>query len=523
MKNVSVITPIANTDSSDTKLRVAAYCRVSTDNEDQLESLEAQKTHYKAYIEANSSWEYAGLYYDEGITGTKMGKRLDLLRLISDCENRKVDLIVTKSISRLSRNTADCLELVRKLTGLGVFIYFEKENLHTGTMENELMLSILTGLAENEATSIAQNSKWSVTQRFQNGTYKLSSVPYGYDVTDGKLIVNEAEAEIVRYIFSEALSGKSSYTIAKALNKRNLITKRGVQWTPETVRGMLKNEKYVGDSILQKTYTDSRFNRHRNNGELEQFLIPDNHERIISREEFDAVNQLITQRAKEKGITSQSDKYCNRYPFSGRIICSECGGVFKRRHHRKSTKCIAWCCTTHIVDAKKCSMKFIENDVLEHAFVTMMNKLIFSHSAVLKPLLQAIRSISAGDGLLSIQEIDKLLDENNEQQNVLVTLMSKGYLDKIVYKKSNNQLLQEAERLQRQKEAIIRLLENGNQHLSEVSFLLQFASKSPMLQHFDDSLFTQLVDRIEVFSRSEIGFVLKCGLTLKETLKSNRT
>ena len=180
------------------KLRVAAYARVSTDSAEQLISLEAQKLHYEAYIKANSDWEFAGIYYDEGISGTKKERRTELMRLISDCENRKIDFIVTKSISRFARNTMDCLELVRKLTHLGVFIYFEKENINTQSMDSELMLTILSSLAENESISISENNKWSIQRRFRNGTYKLSYPPYGYDYRDGQIVVNKEQAEVVK-------------------------------------------------------------------------------------------------------------------------------------------------------------------------------------------------------------------------------------------------------------------------------------------------------------------------------------
>ncbi len=188
MKKVTKIEQNTVNLSERPKRRVAAYCRVSTDTDEQLESLETQIKHYESYIRANPEWEYAGIYYDEGISGTKKEKRPELLRMIADCENGSIDFIVTKSISRFARNTTDCLELVRKLQNLGIFIFFEKENINTGKMENELMLSILSGLAENESVSIAENNKWSVRRRFQNGTYKISSPPYGYDSVDGKLM-----------------------------------------------------------------------------------------------------------------------------------------------------------------------------------------------------------------------------------------------------------------------------------------------------------------------------------------------
>lgn len=191
------------------KTRVAAYCRVSTGSDEQLLSLETQKDHYERYIKAHPDWEYAGLYYDQGITGTKKDKRPALMQMVADCEDGRIDRIITKSISRFCRNTTDCLELVRKLLGLGIPIYFEKEDMDTGSMESELMLSILSSLAENESVSIAENSKWSVRRRFENGTFKLAYPPYGYDyVGDGEWVINEEQAKWVRFIYSETLSGK---------------------------------------------------------------------------------------------------------------------------------------------------------------------------------------------------------------------------------------------------------------------------------------------------------------------------
>ena len=518
MKKVTKIVPTTTIFPEQHKLRVAAYCRVSTGSDEQLESLETQMKHCESYIKAKTDWEFAGLYYDEGISGTKKEKRPGLLRLIADCEDKKIDFVLTKSISRFARNTTDCLELVRKLLSRGVFIYFEKENINTGSMESELMLSILSGLAESESASIAQNNKWSVKRRFQNGTFKISYSPYGYDAVDGKLVVNESQAEIVRFIFAEILSGKSTQKIADELLRRKVPTKRGGRWTSTTVRGMVINEKYTGDALFQKTYTDDHFNRHINDGNKEQYLIRDHHEPIISHEDFESAQKVLRQRGKEKGVEKGTNKYQNRYPFSGKIICGQCGGSFKRRIHESGRHRIAWCCTTHIADIKKCSMKYIPESDLEYAFVTMVNKLIFAHQSVLRPLLVNLRNINSDDNQESIRELDRKLDENAEQRNVLVGLMTKKYLEPAVYKKSNNELLQEAERLRRQKESLLRFLNSDNQHLREVSTLLQYATKAAMLASFDGELFTRFVERIHAYSRTEIGFELKCGITLKERL-----
>lgn len=500
------------------KLRVAAYCRVSTDSDEQLVSLETQIKHYESYIKANPDWEFAGLYFDEGITGTKKEKRPELLRMIADCENKQIDFIVTKSISRFARNTTDCLELVRKLLGLGIFIYFEKENINTGSMESELMLSILSGLTESESVSIAENSKWSVKRRFQNGTFKISSPPYGYDAVSGELVVNEQQAEIVRFIFAEILSGKGTHKIADELNRRKVPTKKNGRWTGTTVRGMVSNEKYTGDSIFQKTYTDKHFNRHTNYGEEDQYLIKNHHEAIVSHEDFETAQKVIEQRAKEKGVKKYGEKYQNRYPFSGKIICGQCDGKFKRRTHSTGRHNIAWCCSTHIADINICSMKYIPESDFEYAFVTMMNKLIYGHKTVLKPLLESLGGMNSDDSLANIREIDRKIEENAEQRKVLVGLMTKGYLEPAVYNKGNNELLQEVERLQRQKESLVRFLNNDSENLSEVNKLLHYTTKTAMLTNFDKDVFTRFVGRIIVYSRTELGFELKCGITLKERL-----
>jgi DNA invertase Pin-like site-specific DNA recombinase len=518
LKKVTKINQIPDNYRKHSKLRVAAYCRVSTDSNDQLQSLDTQIKHYESYIKANPDWDLAGVYYDEGITGTKKEKRPELLQMISDCEDKKIDFIVTKSISRFARNTTDCLELVRKLTGHGIFIYFEKENINTGSMESELMLSILSGLAENESTSISENNKWSIKRRFQNGTYKISSPPYGYDAVDGKLIVNKAQAEIVRFIFTEILSGKGTQKIADELNRRGVPTKRNVIWGSTTIRGMASNEKYTGDAIFQKTYTDSSFNRHINAGEKDQYLFRNHHETIISHEDFESAQAIIEQSGKEKGVKKNHSKYMNRYPFSGKIICGECGGKFKRKILTSGKRKIVWSCSTHISDIDQCSMKSISDFSIEYAFTTMMNKLIFGHKTILKPLFDSLKGVNAKDSMAVIQEIDKKLEENAEQQKVLVSLMTKGYLDPPVYNKGNNELLQENEQLQQQKDSWIRLLNSDDKTAKEVNKLLRFTSKSAMLSEFDSDLFGRFVDHIIVYSRSEIGFHLKCGTTLKERL-----
>ena len=501
------------------KIRAAAYCRVSTDSDPQQESLEAQKAHYETYITSREDWEFAGLYYDEGITGTKKENRPGLLRLIDDCKSGKVDFIITKSISRFSRNTTDCLEMVRKLLSLHIPIFFEKENINTGSMESELFLAILSSMAEDESVSISENSKWSIRKRFENGSYKVGYPPYGYDWDGMQMVVNPVQMPIVKEIFASLLAGKGTQAIADDLNRRNIPTKRNGRWTDTTIRGMLSNEKYVGDCLFQKTFSDSRFLRHHNHGEVTQYIIRDHHPAIITRKDFDAAQYLINQRAAEKCVEKGSNKYQNRYTFSGKIICGECGDTFKRRiHSYTGYKYTAWCCNTHIKDKEKCHILFIREDALKQAFTTMMNKLIFSHRMILKPYVEELKNTSTDDTLRRIQQIQTLLAQNTEIRETLTKLLTQGIIDPILFNKETNELLSQANSFRDEINALKNAVSGDVTKVTAATALLRFTEKSEILQEFDDDLFEEYVNRIIVRSRNEVCFELKCGLTLRERM-----
>ena len=519
MKKITIIEPAAARQKTK-KRRVAAYCRVSTGMDDQLVSLETQKAHYEEYITANPEWEYAGLYYDEGITGTKKEKRPALLQMMKDCEAGKIDFIVTKSLSRFARNTTDCLELVRKLLSLGISVYFEKENLDTGSMESELLLSIMSSLAESESVSISENNKWGIRHRFENGTFKIGYAPFGYSVRDGEFSIIEEEAEWVRYIFSQTLAGKSTHKIADALNEQQVPTKKGGRWTATTVRGILRNEKYVGDCLFQKTYSDFRFKRHTNRGERDQFYMEDHHEAIVSRETFEAAELMLQQHAKEKNVTIGDKKYQSRYPFTGKIICGECGTAFKRRINSTGTvKYPAWVCREHLEHKENCSMKFVRESTLETAFVTMMNKLVFARKEILQALLDGIRGENHKASLIRINEIETALDGMAERRQTLTTIMTKGYIDPAAYTQETNDLLAEAAVLEDERDRLVREI-NGDMHRTEaLRELLKYTGKGEMLSEFDADLFERFADHITVCSREEVQIHLKCGLCLRERIE----
>lgn len=501
------------------KIRVAAYCRVSTANDEQMESLAVQKEHYEKYIKSNPDWEFAGLYYDEGITGTKKEKRKGLQDMLTACELKQIDFIITKSISRFARNTLDCLEMVRKLIDLGIFLYFEKENINTQSMESELILSILSSMAQDESSSISENNKWGAKTRFRNGTYKISYPPYGYANIDGKMEIIPEEAEIVRGIFKCALAGKGSYTIARELNESKAPTKKGGKWTGTSIRGILSNEKYTGDVLLQKTYTDSQFNRHANRGQHEQFFVSNHHEAIICHKDFEAVQAVIRQHGREKNIEEGSSKYLNRYVLSGKIICGNCGGHFKRRtHYTAKGSYIAWTCQTHIEHKDECTMKYISEDRIHKAFVFMMNKLEFGYKSVLIPLQKGLKAMNGESRITALADLNERIGKNADRKRVITELVGKGFLDSALFTKELSDIAAEAEMLKQEKRRLESFATGNHEQQSELDALIYYLSKKPEILEFEDDIFERFTENIVVYSRDEIGFYMKCGITLRERM-----
>ena len=501
------------------KIRVAAYCRVSTASDEQLISLDTQKAHYEEYIKSNNEWEYAGVFYDEGISGTSMAKRDGLIKMLDDCEAGKIDFIIIKSISRFARNTTECLEAVRKLIKLKVFIYFEKKNINTGDMENELLLTIFSSLAESESISLSENEKWSIEKRFQNGTYVVAYPPYGYKNEDGLMVINDDEVDVVRHIFSECLAGKGGHVIARDLNDKGIPTRRKTQWSTGTVNAILRNEKYKGDVLYQKTFTDSSFARHINNGEKAQYYVTEHHEAIISAEDFETAQAMIDRRTKEMKIKTGEGKYQNRYPFSGKIICGECGATWKRRTHTESkVKYYAYACKTHIKRVDQCSMQFIRERNIEVAFLNMINKLVFSKKVLLQPLLASLKDLNQGEALARINKLDTALEDNLNKRQKLTELFAKEYLETSVFNEQNSGLLAEAKQIGDEKEALYTSLSHEHEHLEALNKLIKYINSVGTRKEFDEAAFEEHVEYIIVFKRYEIGFVLKCGLTLRERL-----
>jgi DNA invertase Pin-like site-specific DNA recombinase len=444
-----------------------------------------------------------------------MAKRDGLLRLLADCDRGLIDYIIVKSISRFSRNTVESIETVRSLCDKGIYIFFEKVNIDTGKMEGELLLSILSSLAESESHSIAENNKWSIQKRYQNGTFKIGYTPYGYDNVDGKMVINEEQAETVRWIFASVLSGKSPGRIAKELNEKGVRTKRDGRWTGHTINGMIKNEKYTGDVIHQKTYTDDRFNRHVNRGERTQYMVRGHHDAIISHEDFDAANALLERNGLEKGIRKDADKYKNRYAMSGKLICGECGGKLKRV---KLNSHFGFACNTHVTDKDACGMKAIPEEPVKAAFATMMNKLTWGRNRILLPFAEMLKEDLNAETLGRLSELESLLEKNAERKAQITQFFTRGLLDPAVYAEESDVLTEEAERLAAEQNMLTSQISGLHEQQEALSRLLKYTAKGKTLTEFDDVLFTEHVDHIVVYERTEIRFAMKCGPVFRERI-----
>ncbi len=347
--------------------RVAAYARVSSGKDAMLHSLSAQVSYYSDLIQNHSSWQYVGVYADEALTGTR-NNRENFQRLLADCRAGMIDMVITKSISRFARNTITLLETVRELKTMGVDVYFEEQSIHSLSADGELMLTILASYAQEESLSVSENQKWRVRHNFENGMPWNGTV-LGYRYDHGTFEIEPAEAEIVRFIFESYSKGIGTTRIAKQLNEKNIPTRYGNQWHDTSVMGVLRNYAYTGNLLLQTTYSESHLSKRMvpNNGELPQYHITNSHEPIIALEQFNAVQELISQRA-EKHCPGGQKK--NAYPFTGKMQCSICGKNYRRKTVRGKA---VWICPTFNTKGRAfCASKQIPEDTLHCAAAEVM-------------------------------------------------------------------------------------------------------------------------------------------------------
>jgi len=502
--------------------RVCAYCRVSTDSREQHNSFSVQRAYYNSLIENHEEWQLAGIYADEARSGTKLQKRDDFLRMMKDCEDGKIDMIITKSVTRFARNTVDSIQSIRKLKALGVAVFFEKESINSLSEKSEQMLTILSSLAQGEAESVSTNNKWAATKRFQDGTFILGTPSYGYTKDEnGELLIQEEEAKVVRRIFHEYLNGKGTYAIAKDLSVEGLPTIRSAEkWNDGVIKEMLLNPIYTGKLLHQKTMTTEvlPFKRQRNKGQLPQYLIEENHEAIISYKQAEAVKEIFEYRRKQMGM-DDTEKYQIRYAFSSKILCGECGSQFRRQkvYIGKPYEKIQWSCRQHIFDSTKCSQKAVREDDVKWAFTLMWNKLVSNYTEILTPLLEMLKKLRIDEQQeQEIGECSNRIMELTEQGHILSRLVSKGYIDHAVFIERKNALTTE---LAAAKKKRSQLLDNNgfDREITGTEQLIELIRNNPHVTgEYREDLFLQAIDKVIVQKSGQITFRLINQLELSE-------
>ena len=509
MKRVTKIDHTADASSKNRKLRVAAYCRVSTDSDAQLESLEAQRAHYEKYIMSRDDWEFAGLYYDEGITGTKKEKRPELMRLMADCAARNIDFVITKSISRFSRNTADCLELVRTLQNLGIPIYFEKESINTMDAKGEVLITIMASLAQQESQSLSQNVKLGLQFRYQNGQVQVNHNRFlGYTKdAEGHLVIDPAQAEVVKRIYREYLEGYSMDKIAAGLERDGILTGAGkTKWHTSTINKILRNEKYIGDALLQKTYTTDFLNKTRvkNNGIVPQYYVENDHEAIIPRDIFMRVQEELVRRSSVKpGPNGKKHTYSCNHCFSQMIVCGECGEQFRRIHwNNRGCKSIVWRCVSRLEPTgHECHARTVNELELQRVVVAALNELLGDREGYQRQLQQNIAAVIHASATASTDAIDEKL-----------LALQQELLKKAHNKEAYDEIADEIFRLRELKQQTAVDTVARDEQIKRLTELQDFIRSQPAeLTEFDDTLVRRWFKQITIFE-DHYTVELKSGL-----------
>lgn len=517
-KQYRIITIEAAKKSEKIKLRVAAYIRVSSDSEDQQNSFVAQNRYYTDLIAGKENWSLVDIYADEGITGTSAEKRPDFQRLLKDCRHGLIDRVLVKSISRFARNTKECLEVIRELKALGIGVCFEKENIDTCKISGEMLTAVFASLAQEESQSISSNIRWSIQKRMQNGTFVPTTMAFGYARENDQIVIHSEQAIFVCQIFNRYISGESTREIASWLNgqKESCPVLAERVWTYKAVARILKNEKYIGDSLWQKTYrTDTLPRKERpNKGERDRYYAENTHPAIIEKWVYQKAQQLLQERSV------QPSEHYTVSAFQSKVICSNCGGYLRRKMVNTRQYRV---CRGHEQNRKICAIAPIPETQLERAFCRLYYNLKTNSEQILGHMMSALRTIHNRRMLWSqdVVELNKQISELSGQNQMLVTLKRRDLIDPDIFISQSNELAEQLRELKLQKERL--LAADGDDTISQTQELLEILEVgTDFLEDFDAELFGELVDKIIVESNERIRFRLKNGLELEETIERTR-
>lgn len=503
---------IGNTARQDKKpkLRVAAYCRVSTDSDEQATSYEAQVEHYTEYIQKNPDWEFAGIYADDGISGTNTKRRDEFNRMIDDCKSGKIDMIITKSISRFARNTLDCLKYIRQLKDMNIPVLFEKESINTMDAKGEVLITIMASLAQQESQSLSQNVKLGLQYRYQQGKVQINHNRFlGYTKdTDGNLVIDPEQAEVVKRIYREYLEGFSMDKIAAGLEADGILTGAGgTRWHTSTINKILRNEKYIGDALLQKTYTTDFLNKTRvkNNGLMPQYYVEGNHEAIIPKEIYMRVQEeLVRRRVVKTSANGKKRSYSCNHCFSQIVICGECGELFRRIHwNNRGCKSIVWRCISRLESTGlECHARTVNETVLENVVLSAINELLGDKPGYQEQLQQNIAE--------AIRSSSTATDEIDEKLAVL----QQELLQRANNKESYDAVADEILRLRDLKQQSVMDTSARDEQIRRINELQDFIRQQPThLTGFDETLVKRWIKQITVWD-DRITVELKSGVNI---------
>lgn len=514
MPQAKLITPVSM--QVITKKRVAAYCRVSSNSADQLNSYSVQIDAYTKLIKSKKDWELVGIFADEGISGMKAGNRQEFQRMIRLCELRQLDLIITKSVSRFARNVKEALEYVRKLKLLGVGIQFEKEGIYTLSLGDEMLLNTFTAIAQEESQSISQHLRLSIVKRMELGEYVDSNAPYGYRLQNNELAVYEPEAKIVRYIYNLYLAGCSITGIARELTAKGIPTKLGKEkWSHTIVGYILTNERYVGDCRYHKKYRDATvpFKQMKNRGEVDMYYATGTHTPLIDRDVFDKVQNLFVKR-REHFAKAEPDR--NIYPLTSRIRCSECGSFYRRKIRGATIK---WVCSQHHKDTKSCDSNYYYEEQIYAGLITMINKLRFGDEHIVERIIAKLESAVARQKRNNkvAMELSLSVSQLNAKLHMLDQIHTKGYLATDVYQSQARGIKNQLKELNAARQNVLD---------SQIAQMLQNVRRlkcsldgiDEPLEEFDEKLVFNIVTDIMLNKQDEMTITVVGGLKFTELI-----
>lgn len=525
--NVRIIAPTKQEENksydiikSNLKKRVCAYCRVSTDSEEQKTSYKSQCAYYENFIKEHAGWEFAGVYADEGITGTSMRKRKHFREMISDALNGKIDMIICKSVPRFARNVVDILNVIEKLNQKGIPILFEAERLNSldDKQGTRLQILIYASNAEDYSQSLSESVKWGIKRQIEQGNYPFSRC-YGFNVDKKKVSINIQEAEVVRFIYKSFLNGDSYRQIARRLEERKILSPMGKSvWHACTVKDILSNVRYKGDLHLQRTTTsDVKYRKQIKNESSNQFYITDHHQPIVSKSEWNKVEKERKNRSNLRGFSeSGKSTYSSKYPFSNMILCLQCGSRFRRHGYLSADKNFipTWVCINHKKNKENCQQRPISELKLKQAFVEILREMIDDKEQFVEVLAKntydVLKKRQSKD---SIIDIDNLI--NSKQSLLMKHIQGIKTMDKF---QESHQLIEEIELLKEKKAELLNLSNQSDMKTYQIFEIKEKIESMNVFKNFNGEVFKQICEKIKIDGDKAI-FVFNNSFRIEKKVK----